>query len=101
VAADGAQTWGWFEDPYREHDYRYLSEGVPTKLVRDSGHESFDPPPDYPMPFALVPVAVDVDRRSYGSDLRRADDAERQAPYDRRASCHRAMSAIVGFRSPG
>ena len=96
MRAEVVHTWGWFEDPYREHDYRYLSEGAPTPLVRDSGRESFDPPPDYPMPFSLVPVAVDPDRRSYGSDLRRADDAERKPPYDRRAACDRAITAIAG-----
>lgn len=53
------------------------------------------------MPFSLVPVAVDVNRRFYGSDLRRAYDAERQAPYDRRAPCDKAMSAIAGFGSSG
>ena len=91
-----ATTCGWFSDPYHEHECRYFSGGNPTKLVRDSGRESFDPPPEYPMPFSLVPVAVDVNRRSFGAELRRADDAERQAPYDRRAACARAISAIAG-----
>ena len=49
-------TWGWFSDPYHEHECRYFSEGNPTKLVRDAGLESFDPPPDFPMPEAPVPA---------------------------------------------
>jgi hypothetical protein len=43
----GAVSWGWHPDPYKIHDERYISvDGVPTKLVRDSGSESYDPPPD-------------------------------------------------------
>jgi len=44
-------TWGWHPDPYRIHQERYVSvDGVATKLVRDDGEESYDPPPgpDYP-----------------------------------------------------
>ena len=33
-----------------------MSQGKPTKLVRDSGTESYDPPPDLPLPAELVPV---------------------------------------------
>ena len=40
-------TWGWHPDPYRIHQERYVSvDGVATKLVRDGGQESYDPPPD-------------------------------------------------------
>ena len=40
-------AWGWHPDPYRIHQERYFSgDGVPTKLVRDGGQESYDPPPD-------------------------------------------------------
>ena len=40
-------AWGWHPDPYRIHQERYVSvDGEPTKLVRDGGHESYDPPPD-------------------------------------------------------
>jgi len=42
---DGA--WGWHPDPYAQHQERYVSvDGTPTKLVRDFGRESYDPPPD-------------------------------------------------------
>lgn len=49
VAATGAASEeGWFTDPYGIHEARWLSEGRPTQLVRDSGSESYDKPPDRP-----------------------------------------------------
>ena len=36
---------GWFTDPYGIHEARWLSDGRPTKLVRDGGVESHDEPP--------------------------------------------------------
>jgi hypothetical protein len=40
------QAYGWNVDPYRLHEDRYFSGGLPTKLVRDAGRESYDEPPD-------------------------------------------------------
>ena len=40
------QQEGWFTDPYGRHDARWLSDGRPTKLVRDGQVESYDDPPD-------------------------------------------------------
>jgi hypothetical protein len=94
-----ATTWGWFSDPYHEHECRYFSEGNPTKLVRDLGLESFDPPPDVPMPESPVRAVSHTDPQSSGTDMRRADDAEREAPYDRRAASAKAISSIVRFGS--
>jgi hypothetical protein len=37
---------GWFSDPFGRHDARWLSDGKPTKLVRDGTVESYDDPPD-------------------------------------------------------
>jgi hypothetical protein len=43
--------WGWCRDPYGLHEERYISgEGSPTKLVRDAGSESYDPPPEVIIP---------------------------------------------------
>ena len=43
---DAALVWGWHPDPFGMHEERYISaDGVPTKLVRDAGKESYDPPP--------------------------------------------------------
>lgn len=66
---------GWFKDPYRRHEARWMSDGTPTSLVRDGGFESQDAPPDEPLPAAMERLEVEAtpgDR----SNLRRADDAE-------------------------
>ena len=92
-------TWGWFRDPFHVHEYRYFSEGNPTKLVRDAGLESFDPPPDLPMP--VSPVPADVAGQPLGGVGRHAPGRRRrrEAPYDRRAACEKATSSIVRFGS--
>lgn len=39
-------AWGWHPDPFGVHEERYVSvDGEATKLVRDGGAESYDPPP--------------------------------------------------------
>jgi hypothetical protein len=44
---EGTVAWGWHPDPYGLHEERYVSvEGELTKLVRDRGYESYDPPPE-------------------------------------------------------
>ncbi len=40
-----AELHGWQMDPFGVHEQRYFSQGQPTKLVRDRGIESYDPPP--------------------------------------------------------
>jgi len=47
---------GWYRDPFGIHEDRWMSQGRPTKLVRDAGTEAYDPPPDLPLPAELVPV---------------------------------------------
>lgn len=71
---------GWFEDPYRLHQHRWYSMGKPSNLVRDGHSESYDAPPDEALPGPLVPAATEPDSRTGGSDLRRADEAERDDP---------------------
>ena len=40
-------VWGWHRDRYGIHEERWVSaDGLPTKLVRDGGYESYDPPPN-------------------------------------------------------
>jgi len=46
---------GWHLDPYKLHTDRWISNGRPTKLVRDDGVESYDPPPNEPFTGPLVP----------------------------------------------
>jgi hypothetical protein len=76
VQADVAQ--GWYRDPFGVHEDRYFSEGLPTKLVRDGRAEAYDEPPDERFVAAdLVRAESPLEDGSGGSDLRRADDAER------------------------
>jgi hypothetical protein len=71
---------GWYKDPYGKHDDRWFSGGEPTSLVRDGRVESHDPPPDAPLPATLVPS--ETNQETDGDDLRRADDAGPEAPYN-------------------
>ena len=98
MATTTTAALGWYRDPYRRHEDRYFSEGKPTKLVRDGRRESFDPPPDLPLPGPPVPVASHAPPSS-GADLRRADDAERGPAYDRRTAGEKATSAMVRYGS--
>ena len=43
---DTSELEGWCTDPFGLHEARWLSDGVPTKLVRDNGVESYEDPPD-------------------------------------------------------
>ncbi len=65
---------GWYLDPFHLHEARWISDRVPTALVRDGGVEDQDPPPDGSFDGVLEPVAV-VEEPD-GEDLLRAD-AER------------------------
>jgi hypothetical protein len=62
---------GWHLDPYKLHTDRWISNGRPTKLVRDDGVESYDPPPDEPFTGELVKSPT---HEGNGGDLTRAGD---------------------------
>jgi hypothetical protein len=80
----GAQ--GWYRDPWAIHEDRYFSRGMPTKLVRDGGRESYEPPPDRPPPEGdLAPAGRAGDEAAGGPDIRRADDQLYDAAKVRRA----------------
>ena len=67
-----------------------MSRGQPTKLVRDGGSESYDPPPDLPLPGALVPADA-------GSNA--ADDTGetgQESSYSNRRARRAALDAISG-----
>ncbi len=83
---------GWYVDPFGLHEHRYFSAGQPTKLVRDSGGESYDPPPDEPLPGPLVPV--EEHDEGDASDLRRADELEQAGPYESDESRRAAFDAF-------
>jgi hypothetical protein len=87
------QAEGWYEDPYGIHHDRWMSAGQPTKLVRDGATESYDPPPDLPLPETLVPVAPVEPTEA--PDLRRADDAGDE-PSDPGDAFDAAASTVLG-----
>ena len=71
---------GWCTDPYSRHEARWLSDGKPTKLVRDGDTTSYDDPPD--TPFIRLPELIEHGAAA-GADPVRADDARAgQDPVD-------------------
>ncbi len=71
---------GWFTDPFARHEHRWMSNGRPTKLVRDDGRVAYDEPPE--TGYIRLPERIERPARRGGSDLRRADDAEAAASTD-------------------
>ena len=68
-----------------------MSRGQPTKLVRDGGTESYDPPPDLPLPGVLVPA----ESGSSGADGD-ASEAGQESSYSNRRARRAALDAISG-----
>ncbi len=66
---------GWYTDPWGHHDARWISDGVPSKLVRDGKTESFDDPPDSPPVQAWVPIDPPASSLT-AADTLRADALE-------------------------
>lgn len=64
---------GWYVDPFGVHGARWISDGIPTGLVRDGGVEAEDAPPDRPFDGPLEPIA-DAEAED-GADLLRADES--------------------------
>jgi hypothetical protein len=64
---------GWYTDPYGRHEARWISDGKPTKLVRDGTVESHDEPPDEPPSSAPRPIGLGAQIPD-AEDFRRADD---------------------------
>jgi hypothetical protein len=64
---------GWFTDPFGRHEARWLSNGTPTKLVRDGEKESYDDPPaEEP---SRTPERIEAGEGLVeGQDLLRADE---------------------------
>jgi hypothetical protein len=84
---------GWYTDPFARHEARWLSVGVPTKLVRDGKVESYDEPPAEPP--TLTPVRLEADPTSQsGQDLLRADSVEQGDTYSSSAATMGAMDAV-------
>jgi hypothetical protein len=91
-----APAEGWYRDPYAIHEDRWMSQGQPTKLVRDAGTESYDPPPDLPLPEVLVPATADTGASSGDSDLRRADEASQAGPSPTTRARRAVFDALSG-----
>jgi hypothetical protein len=86
---------GWYRDPYGTHEYRYYSDGQPTKLVRDGRADSYDPPP-------CEPPGAELDEEPAFScsdgDQRRADDPSAgSAAYDPRAAFRAAVDTMATY----
>jgi hypothetical protein len=79
---------GWYQDPFGVHEHRWMSQGRPTKLVRDGGTEAYDPPPDRPLPAELVPADADSGAA--------ADDTGQESSYSNRRASRAALDAISG-----
>jgi hypothetical protein len=86
---------GWYRDPYLVHEDRYFSAGQPTKLVRDGGKESYDPPPAGPPKAELVEARHS--EPTDGTDLRRADDQSAGATYDTKAAFWAVMDNAANW----
>jgi hypothetical protein len=69
---------GWYTDPWGHHDARWISHGVPSKLVRDGETESYDDPPDSPPTQAWVAIERSPGSLS-GADTLRADALEAES----------------------
>jgi hypothetical protein len=82
---------GWYQDPFGVHEHRWMSQGQPTKLVRDGGTESYDPPPDLPLPGVLVPAEVGS---SAGDDD--TGEAGQESSYSDWRAARAALDAISG-----
>jgi hypothetical protein len=72
---------GWFTDPFGRHEARWMSDGSPTKLVRDGEEESYEDPPDEEP--TVTPTRIAEGQASDGSDLLRSDDPESGSLHDR------------------
>jgi hypothetical protein len=66
---------GWYQDPYRLHELRWISSGRATRLVRDGDVNSSDVPPAEPFEGPLVaadevPVRYETVRAGENGDPR-------------------------------
>jgi hypothetical protein len=90
---------GWYSDPYGLHEARWLSDGHPTKLVRNDGVESYDQVPDGPATQTPTRIEEDPDSTD-GADLLRADSAEATKAYDSTTAGLSALDAVAQDGAP-
>ncbi len=89
---------GWYTDPWGNHDARWISEGVPSKLVRDGTLESYDEPPGSPPSQAWVPIEP-LPGSQTALDTLRADDLEAETIPSLSELDKRADSAALTARA--
>jgi hypothetical protein len=89
---------GWYTDPYGRHEARWMSQGAATRLVRDGDVEGSDPVDN--SPFTSPPVRIEGHPVTDGSDLLRADDAEREEPFDSEKAVRAAWDVFDQTRGP-
>lgn len=89
---DDSTEEGWFTDPFGRHEARWLSNGLPTRLVRDGGAEAYDEPP-HELP-THVPERIDGAWAGASDGRQRADDAEAGQAYDRHAARQAAFDSL-------
>jgi hypothetical protein len=89
---------GWYTDPWGHHDARWMSDGVPSKLVRDGKAESFDDPPDSPPTQAWVPIEPPPGSMG-AADTLRADGLEAETTPSLAELNRRVNSAAITARA--
>jgi hypothetical protein len=89
---DDEEVEGWYTDPFQRHEARWMSQGAPTELVKDGEVEGNDPVTGEA--FKVTPVRIEGHPASDGSDLKRADDAERDGPHDPKSATRAAWDAF-------
>jgi hypothetical protein len=83
---------GWYTDPFGRHEDRWMSDGTPTKLVRDGGVEAYDDPPDEEP--SHTPERVEEEQMADGQDLLRSGD-----PGSSEGSLNKRMGEAAEFGS--
>lgn len=85
---------GWYDDPFGVHEHRWFSAGRPTKLVEDSGVESYEDPPNQPFTGPLTRACAGSGR---SGDLRRADEQQGGGVYDPKKAGDAAFDAATAW----
>ncbi len=89
---------GWYSDPWGRHEARWISGGVPSKLVRDGDQESYDDLPDSPPTHAWAQIEP-LPGSVTAADTLRADAAEAEATPSLAELNRRENSAAITARA--
>lgn len=92
--SDHHDAEGWYQDPFGVHEERWISEGTPTKLVRDGEVECYDPPPDAVAEGELV---ESVAPPPHPGDLQRADAAQQESEFEERDEREKRKENISSY----